>query len=116
MLTNPFKDHDQDYLNKVSGRILPEIKTQISAICPDRGIHQIIISHFYSAIAAELKERNITFYTPENEQLLHDIIRRRTDKYSPEQAAGETKPKRKRAVRKRAKQTTAKSASVKAKV
>lgn len=51
--------------------------TLIKNICPEKGLFTRMSQLFYHSIAEELRELNITHYTPENVELIITIIKDR---------------------------------------
>ena len=66
------------HMSRLSADIFVSDKKLIKLISPCMGLLQQMTQLFFASVANELRERNITYYTPENESRLINIIRRRT--------------------------------------
>ena len=86
-LPQAYKGLDPEkHLSHLSSTIWIEDKKLIKHVCPTMGLFQQMSQLFFASIANELRNRNITHYTPENEHKLISIIRRRTATITNRQA------------------------------
>jgi hypothetical protein len=77
-LMNPYAGQPVVNLQTMSALIEPHDLNILKSVSPSKGILQNTVRMYIYALARELEDEGITFYSKENEQRLHDIVRRRT--------------------------------------
>jgi len=78
-LRTPYTGLNRDTeLSRLSADIAFIDKHLIKTVCPVNGLLMQMTQLFFASVCHELRTKNITHYTPENESELINIIRRRT--------------------------------------
>jgi len=75
---DPYGDMDEDDQLRIQADISAEDKRYFQSVWPVRGSLQTIFNLIFKSIVDELRSRNILYYAPENESILHEIVERRT--------------------------------------
>jgi len=71
-----YLDFDHN-MSRLSADISYADKKLIKMVCPKKGILNQITQLFFESICRELREHNITHYSPQNEQHFIQLIKRR---------------------------------------
>ena len=77
-LINPYYGIEEDISAKATAVLSREDLSIIRGIYPYRGSVQTVLNLFLKAVVDELRAKNITYFTPDNEREFIEIIRRRT--------------------------------------
>lgn len=78
-IKNPYADTEEpDELVRVSAMIPRSELALIKSVHPTRGVVQAIINSMFFALIEDMKNNNISYYTPDNERFLIENVRRRT--------------------------------------
>lgn len=77
-LINPYQGIDEEISVKATAVLSREDLSLIKGMYPYRGCVQLIVNLYLKAIADELRENNMLYYTPDNERKFIELIRRRT--------------------------------------
>lgn len=78
MIRDPQLNKDKDNLHRVSGYMSPEDFALLKAVSPERGIVQLLINLMMADIVEEMRNENLTIWSPENSEKLEEIVRKRT--------------------------------------
>lgn len=63
-------------LSRLSADIPAKDKNLIKGVCPKRGILNQITQNFFDSICQNLRNNGITYYSPEHEQYLVELVNR----------------------------------------
>lgn len=75
-LPRPYSTSDRlRELSRLSADIPYTDKNLIKSVCPKKGVLNQVTQCFFSAICENLREQQITYYSPEHESYLIDLIK-----------------------------------------
>jgi len=85
MIQNPYRDLDENALSRVQANIGKVDKNLLRSVHADAGLFTALVGKLIHALSNDLRNKNITHWTPENEQYLYECINARlgTDTSTP---------------------------------
>jgi hypothetical protein len=80
-MSEPLSDPYQELSDELKWRICADVSMKdhllVKAVCPYRGIIQVMTNILFKAVVDECRQRGIIYYSEENYDKFADIIRRR---------------------------------------
>jgi hypothetical protein len=79
-ITNPYHDvkEGDEGASKIATIIATEDLALLRAVVPKRGFVQAVINTLIYELAEELRDNDMTYYRPDNEEKICDILSRRS--------------------------------------
>jgi hypothetical protein len=75
-LLNPYTNLSQEQMVRAQLWVDPKDKYLLNSVFPLRGIETFMLAGLYQQVCKELRELNITSYSPENATIVTDLIAR----------------------------------------